>query len=184
MIPGGPPGEDAQGRAGDEAYAALSGGSPQDVPGGQGDPGVPGGPDAPGGPGGEADGTDDTDTAQERWLDEQAGPLVRPYVMTRGRTEPIRGTFDLITMVAATGSPAPPELALDPEHRAVIGLCARPMSVAELAGHLKLPTVTVRVLLGDLLDKDLISVEEPQTETELADDDDMYQAVIDGLHAL
>lgn len=193
MTPGEPPGEDGPVWAGGESYAAVSGGAPDDAPGDQGDPDLPGGPGVPGGmggpagPGGDADGTDDTDaadTAQERWLDEQAGPLVRPYVMTRGRTEPIRGTFDLITMVAATGSPAAPELGLDPEHHAVIGLCARPMSVAELAGHLKLPTVTVRVLLGDLLDKDLISVEEPQTETELADDDDMYQAVIDGLHAL
>lgn len=126
----------------------------------------------------------DEERSGERWLDEQAGPLVRPYVMTRGRTEPVRGRFDLITMVVSTGLPAAPELGLDPEHRAVVRLCEQPMSVAEIAGHLKLPAVTVRVLLGDLLDKGLISVEAPQTEMELADDDDLYRAVIDGLHAL
>ena len=56
--------------------------------------------------------------------------------------------------------------------------------MAEIAGHLNLPTVTVRVLLGDLLAKGLITVEDPQTEAELADDDDLYLAVIDGLKAL
>ncbi|MCO5969895.1 MULTISPECIES: DUF742 domain-containing protein [Actinoallomurus] len=126
----------------------------------------------------------DGEESHERWLDEQAGPLVRPYVMTRGRTEPVRGTFDLITMVVATGLPAAPELGLDPEHQAVVRLCEEPMSVAEIAGHLNLPTVTVRVLLGDLLAKGLITVEDPQTEAELADDDDLYLAVIDGLKAL
>jgi hypothetical protein len=122
--------------------------------------------------------------AHERWLDEQAGPLVRPYVMTRGRTEPVRGKFDLITMVVATGLPPAPELGLDPEHQATVRLCEEPMSVAEIAGNLNLPTVTVRVLLGDLLAKGLVSVEDPQTEAELADDDDLYLAVIDGLKAL
>lgn len=120
----------------------------------------------------------------ERWLDEQAGPLVRPYVMTRGRTEPVHGTFDLITMVVATGIPPTPELGLDPEHRATVRLCEEPMSVAEIAGNLNLPAVTVRVLLGDLLGKGLITVQDPQTEEELADDDDLYLAVIDGLKAL
>ncbi|GAA4610749.1 DUF742 domain-containing protein [Actinoallomurus liliacearum] len=131
-----------------------------------------------------SEGTPVEGDAHERWLDEQAGPLVRPYVMTRGRTEPVHGEFDLITMVVATGLPPAPELGLDPEHQAVVRLCDEPMSVAEIAGHLNLPTVTVRVLLGDLLAKGLISVEDPQTEAELADDDDLYLAVIDGLKAL
>jgi hypothetical protein len=135
-------------------------------------------------PDAEAAGAPVEDDAHERWLDEQAGPLVRPYVMTRGRTEPVRGKFDLITMVVATGLPAAPELGLDPEHHATVRLCDEPMSVAEIAGHLNLPTVTVRVLLGDLLAKGLITVEDPQTEAELADDDDLYLAVIDGLKAL
>jgi hypothetical protein len=135
-------------------------------------------------PSAESEGLPVDGEPDERWLDEQAGPLVRPYVMTRGRTEPVRGTFDLITMVVATGLPPAPELGLDPEHQATVRLCDEPVSVAEIAGHLNLPTVTVRVLLGDLLAKGLITVEDPQTEAELADDDDLYLAVIDGLKAL
>lgn len=122
--------------------------------------------------------------AEERWLDDQAGPLVRPYVMTSGRMQPIRGTFDLVTLVEATGLAAPPELGLGPEHQAALRLCDQVMSVAEIAGHLKLPTVTVRVLLGDLLDKGLVTVQDPRTDDEFMNDEQMYRAVIDGLHAL
>lgn len=119
----------------------------------------------------------------ERWLDEHAGPLVRPYVMTSGRLQPIRGTFDLISLVLATGLTPAPELGLGPEHMAIVRLCENLMSVAEIAGQLDLPAGTVRVLLGDLLDKGFVTVEDPQPETDM-DDLRMYQAVIDGLRAL
>jgi hypothetical protein len=121
----------------------------------------------------------------ERLLDEEAGPLVRPYVMTSGRTQPVRGKFDLVTLVIATGKPVIPEMRLGPEHRAVARLCEqRVVSVAEIAANLNLPALTVRVLLGDLLDRGLVTVEEPQTETDFLQDEKIYRAVIDGLHAL
>jgi DNA-binding transcriptional ArsR family regulator len=104
--------------------------------------------------------------------------------MTSGRMEPIRGSFDLVTLVAATGLAPSPELGLSPEHQQAVRLCEQVLSVAEIAAHLKLPGVTVRVLLGDLLDKGLVTVQDPQTETELMQDEKMYRAVIEGLHAL
>jgi hypothetical protein len=149
-------------------------------------PGEPPGEEFPGAETGaeqSAAPADDVDE-EERWLDDQAGPLVRPYVMTSGRMQPVRGKFDLVTLVEATGLPAVPELGLGPEHQTVVRLCENVMSVAEIAGHLKLPTVTVRVLLGDLLDKGLVTVQDPQTDTEFMNDEKMYRAVIDGLHAL
>lgn len=120
-----------------------------------------------------------------RLLDEEAGPLVRPYVMTSGRTQPVRGSFDLVTLVVATGKPVIPGLGLGPEHRAVVRLCEQQVvSVAEIAANLNLPALTVRVLLGDLLDRELVAVQEPQPETDFMQDEKIYQAVIDGLHAL
>jgi Protein of unknown function (DUF742) len=131
-----------------------------------------------------AAGADAEEDAEERWLDDQAGPLVRPYVMTSGRMQPVRGKFDLVTLVEATGLPVTPELGLGPEHKAAVRLCEQVMSVVEIAGHLNLPTVTVRVLLGDLLDKGLVTVQDPRTDQEFMNDEQMYRAVIDGLHAL
>lgn len=123
------------------------------------------------------------EAVDDRWLDDEAGPLVRPYVMTGGRMQPIRGSFDLISLVMATGLTPSMELGLGPEHLAIVRLCQNLMSVAEIAGYLDLPAGTVRVLLGDLLDKGFVTVQDPQPETDM-DDLSMYQAVIDGLRAL
>ncbi|GII94835.1 DUF742 domain-containing protein [Sinosporangium siamense] len=120
---------------------------------------------------------------EDRWLDEEAGPIVRPYVMTRGRTEPTRGKFDLISLVVATRTPSPVEIGLGPEHLTILRLCDDFLSVAEIAARMDLPAGTIRVLLGDLLDRGFIDVQEPHPETEL-DDDCFYQAVIDGLRSL
>jgi uncharacterized protein DUF742 len=119
----------------------------------------------------------------DQLLDERAGPMVRPYVMTGGRITPVRGRFDLITMVLATGPAPEPEIGLGPEHMAIMRLCRQPMSVAELTGHLDLPAGTVRVLLGDLLDKGHVSVHEPESAADMADVK-LYEAVLNGLRAL
>ncbi|MFI0405437.1 DUF742 domain-containing protein [Actinomadura sp. 3N508] len=121
--------------------------------------------------------------AAERWLDESAGPMVRPYVMTSGRTEPSRGRFDLITLVVAVGMEPETTVGLGPEHLAIIRLCQNVMSVAEITGHLDLPVATVRVMLGDLLDKGFVSLQEPEPEADMHDIR-IYKAVIDGLRAL
>ncbi|GLZ15164.1 hypothetical protein Acsp04_54070 [Actinomadura sp. NBRC 104425] len=118
-----------------------------------------------------------------QWSEDSTGPMVRPYVMTSGRLEPTRGHFDLITLVVAIGPLPDGEVGLTPEHLAILQLCQEVMSVAELTGHLNLPVATVRVLLGDLLDKGLITMQEPHPEADMHDIR-LYKAVIDGLRAL
>ena len=44
-------------------------------------------------------GSPDEVWSDEVWLDEEAGPVVRHYAMTSGRTRPTRGEFDLITLI-------------------------------------------------------------------------------------
>ncbi|GGL25513.1 DUF742 domain-containing protein [Planomonospora parontospora] len=118
-----------------------------------------------------------------QWVDEEAGPIVRPYVLTRGRTEPARGRFDLITLAVTLRPVTPGETELGPECLAIARLCAQPQSVAEITAHVNLPAGTVRVLLSDLLDQGYITLQEPQTETDM-NDERLYQAVLDGLRAL
>lgn len=123
------------------------------------------------------------ETTEDRWVDDHAGPVVRPYAVTRGRARPIRGKFDLISLVFATRATLSLEVGLGPEHLAIVSLCQRPLSVAEVAAHLDLPLGTIRVLLGDLLERELVEVREPQQGTVLPDDS-VYEAVINGLRAL
>lgn len=117
------------------------------------------------------------------WHDDAAGPVVRPYAMTRGRTEPTRGSFDLISLVVSTRAAHSEQIGLDPEHRAIVKLCQSPISVAEISGYLDLPLGIVRVMLGDLLDRGLILAREPQAATQPLSEQ-VFKAVINGLRSL
>ncbi len=117
------------------------------------------------------------------WLDEDAGPVVRHYAMTSGRTKPRRGEFDLITLIMATRATSQLDASLQPELSAIIRLCQNPISVAELATHLDLPAGTVRVLLGDLLDRGYIRARSPAPAAQLPTER-VFKAVLDGLRSL
>ncbi|MEU8510174.1 DUF742 domain-containing protein [Kitasatospora sp. NPDC048722] len=125
----------------------------------------------------------------DRWFDDDAGPVVRLYSMTRGRTRPVEdGLFDLISLITAA-EPGPdagavPAHVLDPEHQTILAWCRRePLSVAELGSYTDLPVSVVRVLLGDLYDAELISVTRPVPLAELPDER-LLRDVINGLRAL
>ncbi|RJL32685.1 DUF742 domain-containing protein [Bailinhaonella thermotolerans] len=119
----------------------------------------------------------------ERWLDEEAGPVVRPYAMTRGRTRPSAEAFDLIALVCATGDAPAGNSGLGPEHLRLLDLCRRAATVADLASSVDLPLGVVRVLLGDLLDQRLVSVRRPASAASVPDEN-LLKDVINGLKAL
>ncbi|MET7918093.1 DUF742 domain-containing protein [Streptomyces avermitilis] len=126
--------------------------------------------------------------AGSQWYDNEAGPLVRPYAMTGGRTTPgptgVR--FDLIALVTLdTAAPrADDDTSLGPEHRALIDLCRiDTQSVAELAAGADLPVGVVRVLLGDLLELGCVTVSRPVPPAQLPDER-ILREVIAGLRAL
>ncbi|GIJ77515.1 Protein of unknown function [Micromonospora phaseoli] len=119
------------------------------------------------------------DSTDHQWVDDHAGPVVRPYAVTGGRARPVTGTFDLISLVTAVRQDVSPEVGLGPEHLAIVGLCQRVQSVAEIAAHLDLPLGTVRVLLGDLVSRNLVRIHEPHIS-----DHSIFEAVIHGLRAL
>jgi hypothetical protein len=121
------------------------------------------------------------------WFDDEAGPVVRPYAMTRGR---LAGTgrygLDLIALVLADPDVGDLEAepSLSPEHLYIVDLCTgTPQSVAELAAELDLPVGVVRVLVGDLLDEGLVQVTRPVAPAELPDEG-ILRDVINGLRAL
>jgi hypothetical protein len=120
---------------------------------------------------------------QQHWLDNDAGPVVRPYTVTGGRVPPAEGGFDLVAFVLAGPPPSRnTDRHLQPEHRAILARAQEPISVAELAAHLDLALGVVRVLLGDLLAAELISMHEPSTARQFPDN--ILKAVVNGLRAL
>jgi hypothetical protein len=125
----------------------------------------------------------------DRWYDDAAGPVVRPYAMTRGRTSHAADAkIDLIALVVSqddTGAAGVQDDAtLSPEHLDIIERCRlQATSVAELAADLDLPVGVVRVLVGDLLEAGHVHIHKPVPPAELPDES-ILRDVINGLRAL
>ncbi|WP_026316967.1 DUF742 domain-containing protein [Actinokineospora enzanensis] len=119
---------------------------------------------------------------QDWWFDEAAGPLVRPYAMTRGRTRPNAPNLNLVTQVQVTRAPSDTS-ALSPEHLRIIELCHVPLSVAEVAAYVNLPLVVVKVLLGDLIERGDVRAGALFQTTEISDTK-LLQAVLDGIRRI
>jgi len=118
----------------------------------------------------------------EMWLDRDAGPVVRHYALTAGRTRPPGEKLDLIDVVTAVSEPLADPRELEPEHRRLIGLCRTPATVAELASQIDLPIGVVRILLGDLREKGLVRVvRTPAGDTQ---PESVLKSVLEGLRAL
>ncbi len=127
------------------------------------------------------------------WYDEAAGPVVRPYALTGGRTHYDGGVeFDLVALIVAVDPASSGDDSVklpasswspEPEHDMLLELCRTPLSVAEIASDLELPLGVVRVLLGDLLDHSLIQVRRPAPVAQFPGER-VLKEVIDGIRAL
>lgn len=125
--------------------------------------------------------------AESKWVDRNAGPVVRPYAVTGGRTEPTADgeKLDLITIVvqAGRGSADADPIDFSPEHRRIVSLCGRPATVADVASDTALPLGVVRVLLADLIQTGRIKVL-PQRPAGQQPSTDLLREVLHGLRAL
>jgi hypothetical protein len=90
------------------------------------------------------------ETPRERWVGADAGPIVRPYAVTRGRTRPSGPVSDLVTLLIATGRTPGERVWLSREQRRLLELCRRPSTPADLASDTDLPLRVVQILLADL----------------------------------
>ena len=113
------------------------------------------------------------------WFDEEAGPLVRPYAMTGGRTRTGQADLELITLVVAARGRHAQVASMDPEYAGILAQCQSPTSVAEISAALKLPLGVVKVLLGDLIDQKLVDF-----RTAVSPDHEVLQAVLNGIRRL
>jgi hypothetical protein len=113
------------------------------------------------------------------WLDDDAGPLIRPYTVNAGRTRPTV-ELDLLSLVITTGQTS---ARTDPEHLKVLGLCHKPLSVAEVAAYMRLPVMVTKVLLADLVDCEAMTMRAPRP-TSGSTDRVLLEKLLDGLQRI
>ena len=109
--------------------------------------------------------------------------VVRPYLLTNGRTRPGSRLLAVEAMVSATDKGGAATVELAPEQRRIVELCLPvAQSVAEIAAHLSMPLGVVRVLVADLTEDHLLEVFEGATD--LAADVELLQRLIARVKAI
>jgi hypothetical protein len=92
--------------------------------------------------------------------DHESSPLVRPYAVTGGRTRP-RYELAVEALVTTTPRGTAVTYGMVPEHQAICDMCLEIKSVAEVAALLSMPLGVTRVLVGDMAEAGLVSVQQP-----------------------
>jgi hypothetical protein len=118
---------------------------------------------------------------RERWFDDAAGPLVRPYAVTRGRTGANRPELNMLTQVVAVESNLTRRRP-EPEYTEILRLCQSPLSIAEVAAALRRPLLVTKILVGDLIDDGVLVFRTPaQPSGADVADINIMRAVLDGI---
>jgi Protein of unknown function (DUF742) len=88
--------------------------------------------------------------------------VVPVYAFTGGRTRAAGQELPLEAVVTATGLSLT-SASLQMESRAIVEMCARPKSLAEVGAALRVPVGVARVLVGDLANVGYLEVHLPRT---------------------
>ncbi|MFF2085377.1 DUF742 domain-containing protein [Nocardia sp. NPDC058176] len=116
------------------------------------------------------------------WFDDAAGPLIRPYAITRGRTMGAAHDLDVATLVTTSGLTHRPRP--EQEYESIIAVCQVPLSVAEVAASLRLPLAVTKILVGDLIGEGHLIFRAPVHTEAGAGDLNILRAVLDGIRRL
>jgi len=105
--------------------------------------------------------------------------IVRPFIMTGGRTRPERQDLRLETLLHS--APHVDVMTLPTEQAAIVRACREPQSVAEVGAKLGLVVTVVSIVAADLVEAGLLDVHQTDpVEIEL----DMLLRMIERVRAL
>jgi Protein of unknown function (DUF742) len=98
-------------------------------------------------------------TPEERGHADRVVPV---YAFTGGRTRAAGRELPLEAVATATGLTPAASVSLQMESRAIVEMCARPKSLAEIGAALRVPVGVARVLVGDLANGGYLDVHLPR----------------------
>jgi hypothetical protein len=108
--------------------------------------------------------------------------IVRPYVLTQGRTKAPDATYALEAQVRARITLSQVDRTTTPEARRIVELCQTPLSIAEIAARMMIPVGVARVLVGDLVAAGVVAVDVEAPD--VANDVALLERLLDGIRAL
>ncbi|MFC0038360.1 DUF742 domain-containing protein [Actinomadura rayongensis] len=114
-------------------------------------------------------------------MNDDPDPILRPFIVTGGRTHPVDQRLRVETLVSA--APAALAAPLGFERRRIVELCRLPVSVAEIARGVGVPVGVARVLVADLLAERLVTIHASVTDTPNVTRE-LLERIRDGVRAL
>ncbi|GIE96074.1 DUF742 domain-containing protein [Paractinoplanes rishiriensis] len=112
------------------------------------------------------------------------GNLVRPYAVTRGRTEPIRDIPIEAVLVASQAAVQEARFAGHDKYRIAVLCETKPQSLAELSALTRLPLGVARVLVADMVADGLLSLHSAAPRKGFTERMDLLERVLSGLRKL
>jgi hypothetical protein len=116
--------------------------------------------------------------ADEPIEDDDESSLVRPYVITGGRTRATRSDLGIETVVTTAGRAKAVTLGF--ERGKIAALCVEPLSIAEISSSLDVPLGVSRVLVTDMVTEGLLHSHDRAE----GGDVELIEALIEGIRAL
>jgi uncharacterized protein DUF742 len=112
------------------------------------------------------------------------GALVRPYAVTRGRTEPQRDIPIEAVLVASQGQLQEARFAGHDKYRIAVLCEPRAQSLAEIAAYNRFPLGVARVLVADMVADGLLSLHSAAPKEGYTERMDLLERVLSGLRKL
>ena len=112
------------------------------------------------------------------------GNLVRPYAVTRGRTEPIRDIPIEAVLVVSAAAVQEARFAGHDKYRIAVLCEPKAQSLAELAALTRLPLGVTRVLVADMVADGLLTLHSAAPRTGFTERLDLLGRVLSGLRKL
>ena len=112
------------------------------------------------------------------------GALVRPYAVTRGRTEPQRNIPIEAVLVASQAAVQEARFAGHDKYRIAVLCEPRAQSLAEIAAHCRLPLGVTRVLVADMVADQLLALHSAAPRQGFTERMDLLERVLSGLRKL
>ncbi len=112
------------------------------------------------------------------------GNLVRPYAVTRGRTEPIREIPIEAVLVATPAAVQEARFAGHDKYRIAVLCEPKAQSLAELAALTRLPLGVARVLVADMVADSLLTLHSAAPVKGFTERMDLLGRVLSGLRKL
>jgi len=112
------------------------------------------------------------------------GNLVRPYAVTRGRTEPLQDIALEAVMTASPEAVAEARFAGHDKYR-IAQICEpAPQSLAEIAAYMRLPLGVARVIVADMVADGLLMLHSSAPAEAYEERMEVLERVLSGLRRL